>query len=199
MSTQPGTDEPMPLRRRELAEWRRERILDAALQVFGSKGFDAATTRDLAAAAGVTSGLLYHYFANKEALLVAVIVERGFAAELRQLLSDAGERPASVVIPEVVTGFSSIMNDRAPLIGLFVSGIANPMIKAGLDEMLEETHGLLGDYLAGRVAAGELRPHNTRTLLSVLFNACAVGILLKQPVDPAEVADIVLHGVTIGT
>ncbi len=197
MSTQLGTDEPMPMRRRELAEWRRERILDAALQVFGSKGFDAATTRDLAAGAGVTSGLIYHYFANKEALLVAVIVERGFAAELRQLLSGAGERPASVVVPEVVTGFSRIMSERAPLIGLFVSGIANPMIKAGLDEMLDETQQLLGSYLAARVTAGELRPHNSNTLVSVLFNACAVGILLGQPVDPAEVADIVLSGVTV--
>ena len=199
MSPQAGTDEPMPARRRELAEWRRERILDAALEVFGSKGFDAATTRDLAAGAGVTSGLIYHYFGNKEALLLAVIVERGFASELRQLLAEAGERPASAVVPEVVTGFSRIMSERAALIGLFVSGIAHPMIKAGLDEMLEETQHLLGTYLAARVEAGELRPHNSKTLVSVLFNACAVGILLNQPVDPAEVAEIVLHGVTIGT
>ena len=195
MSTHAGS-EPMPVRRRELAEWRRERILDAALQVFGSKGFDAATTRDLAAGAGVTSGLLYHYFANKEALLVAVIVERGFAGELRELLTEAGDRPASVVLPEVATGFSRIMSERAPLIGLFVSGIANPMIKAGLDDMINETQQMLGDYLSSRVAAGELRPHDPSTLVSVLFNACAVGILLDQPIDPAQVAEIVLRGVT---
>lgn len=194
MSVHAGAEPPA--RRRDLAEWRRERILDAALDVFGSKGFDAATTRDLAAEAGVTSGLLYHYFANKEALLVAVIVERGFTAELRQLLTGAGDRLASVVLPEVVTGFSRIMSKRAPLIGLFVSGIANPMIKAGLDEMLEETQQLLGSYLATRVDAGELRPHNPKTVVSMLFNACAVGILLGQPVDPREVADIVLRGVT---
>jgi len=191
-----GTNEPMPLRRRELAEWRRERILDAALQVFGAKGFDAATTRDLAAGAGVTSGLIYHYFANKEALLVAVIRERGFTGELIQLLSEAADRPASIVLPEVVTGFSRIMSERAALIGLFVSSIANPMIKAGLDDMLDETQRLLGDYLSARAAAGELRPHDPRTLVAVLFNACAIGILLDRPVDPVEVADIVLHGVT---
>jgi AcrR family transcriptional regulator len=196
MSMHAGTNEPMPLRRRELAEWRRERILDAALQVFGAKGFDAATTRDLAAGAGVTSGLIYHYFANKEALLVAVIRERGFTGELIQLLTEATDRPASVVLPEVVTGFSRIMSERAALIGLFVSGIANPMIKAGLDEMLEETQRLLGDYLSTRVDAGELRPHDSRTLVAVLFNTCAVGILLDRRVDPVEVADIALHGVT---
>lgn len=187
----------MPLRRRELAEWRRERIIDAALQVFGSKGVDAATTRDLAAGAGVTSGLLYHYFVSKGALLLAVIVERGFVGELRQLLIEAGDRPAAVVLPEVVSGFSRIMSERVPLIGLFISGLANPMIKAGLDEVMSETHRMLGDYLSARVAAGELRPHDSQALVSLLFNSCAVGFLLDQPVDPVAVAEIVLNGVTI--
>ncbi len=197
MSTQAGSEAPIPTRRRELAEWRRERIIDAALEVFGSKGV-GATTRDLAAGAGVTSGLLYHYFVSKEALLLAVIVERGFVGELRQLLIEAGNRPAAVVLPEVVSGFSRIMSERVPLIGLFISGLANPMIKAGLDEVMSETQRMLGDYLSARVAAGELRPHDSQALVSLLFNSCAVGFLLDHPVNAVAVAEILLHGVTLG-
>ena len=37
----------------------RQRILEAAGQLFASKGFDAATTRDIADAAGVASGTLF--------------------------------------------------------------------------------------------------------------------------------------------
>ena len=110
MSTQAGSSDAMPVRRREQAEeWRRQRILDAALLVFGSKGVDAASMKEVAAAAGVTSGLLYHYFTSKEALSLAVTVERGFLSELRELLTGAGERPAAVVLPEVTAGFDRML------------------------------------------------------------------------------------------
>jgi AcrR family transcriptional regulator len=66
------------VKRREQAEWRRERLLDAALEVFVSKGIDRATVKDIAQAAGVTPGLLYHYFDGKETLLATLLEERSF-------------------------------------------------------------------------------------------------------------------------
>ena len=53
----------------------RQRILEAAGQLFASKGFDAATTRDIADAAGVASGTLFNYFATKEAILASLAAE----------------------------------------------------------------------------------------------------------------------------
>jgi AcrR family transcriptional regulator len=179
-----GNSDTVPVRRRELAEWRRQRILDAALLVFGSKGVDAA------------SGLLYHYFTSKEALSLAVTVERGFLSELRELLTGAGERPAVVVLPEVTAGFDRMLSQRTALVGLFVSGAANPKIRQGLEEILNETHRLLGKYLSDRIAAGELRPHDSRAVVQALFSSCAFGYMIGQPVDPAAVAQIVLEGIT---
>jgi len=196
MSTQADSNDPMPVRRHELAEWRRERILDAALLVFGSKGVDAASMKEVAAAAGVTSGLVYHYFTSKDALSLAVTVERGFLSELRELLSGAGERPAVVVLPEVTAGFDRILRQRTTLVGLFLTGAANPKIRQGLEEILSETHRLLGKYLADRVAAGELRPHDSRAVVQALFSSCAFGYIIGPPVDPAAVAQIVLEGIT---
>ncbi|TDD15495.1 TetR/AcrR family transcriptional regulator [Nonomuraea diastatica] len=46
----------------------RARIRDAALRLFGEEGFDRATIRDIAHAAGVSSGLVRHHFGSKEAL-----------------------------------------------------------------------------------------------------------------------------------
>ncbi len=186
----------MPLRRRELAEWRRERVLDAALQVFGAKGPDAASMRDVAAAAGVTPGLLYHYFDSKEALSLAVTVERGFLSEFRDLLAEAGDRPADVVLPEVTAGFDRILSERTALVGLFVSGVTRPEIRRGLEDLLSETNRLLGRYLSDRVAAGELRPHDSRAVVQALFSSCAFGHLVGQPVDPVAVANIVLRGIS---
>ncbi|MBX5458828.1 MAG: TetR/AcrR family transcriptional regulator [Thermogemmatispora sp.] len=57
----------------EGTEDRREQIINAALRVFARKGFARATNKDIAREAGITPGLIYYYFADKEALLQAVI------------------------------------------------------------------------------------------------------------------------------
>jgi AcrR family transcriptional regulator len=49
----------------------RARIRDAALRLFAERGIDAATIRDIAKAAGVSSGLVRHHFGSKEALRAA--------------------------------------------------------------------------------------------------------------------------------
>jgi len=45
-----------------------DRILEAALAAFAARGFDGATTREIAAAAGVPQGLVTYHYANKQAL-----------------------------------------------------------------------------------------------------------------------------------
>jgi AcrR family transcriptional regulator len=46
----------------------RARIRDAAIRLFAERGMDGTTVRDIAAAAGVSPGLLRHHFGSKEAL-----------------------------------------------------------------------------------------------------------------------------------
>jgi AcrR family transcriptional regulator len=53
----------------------RQRILEAAGQLFAAKGFEASTTRDIADGAGIASGTLFNYFATKEAILASLAVE----------------------------------------------------------------------------------------------------------------------------
>jgi TetR/AcrR family transcriptional regulator len=93
------------------------RILAAALDVFAERGFDGATTREIAAGAGVNLGLLQYYFGDKEALWKAAVdrvyaelgaevrgaaaahagdADGGAAALLRALVRFAARRPAFV-------------------------------------------------------------------------------------------------------
>lgn len=53
------------------SEQTRQRILEAALELFRAKGFAAATMREVAAAAGMATGAAYYYFASKEAIVLA--------------------------------------------------------------------------------------------------------------------------------
>ncbi len=52
---------------------RRQHILEAATRVFAERGYDRATVRAVAKAAGIADGTVYNYFENKEALLLAVL------------------------------------------------------------------------------------------------------------------------------
>src|SRR6187551_454917 len=51
----------------------RRRILEVAQKHFAQHGFDVATTRDLAQAAGIAAGTLFNYFPTKEAIVEALV------------------------------------------------------------------------------------------------------------------------------
>lgn len=53
--------------------WRRAEILSAAGRLFAEKGYHRTTTQDIAAAAEVSEGTIYNYFASKEELLFAIM------------------------------------------------------------------------------------------------------------------------------
>jgi AcrR family transcriptional regulator len=79
-----------------IREAQRAKILDAAMQVFARKGL-GATMADVAAAAGVSQGLAYRYFANKEAIYHALIeqsVQLGNTASqyIEEIPGTPGER-----------------------------------------------------------------------------------------------------------
>lgn len=51
----------------------RQRILAAACNLFKSKGFEQATTRDIAQEAGIATGTLFNYFPTKEEIVMALV------------------------------------------------------------------------------------------------------------------------------
>ncbi len=67
----------MPQRDEQDFEGRRQQIIDGALHVFATKGFEKATNKDIAVAAGIGSpGLIYHYFQDKSHLFQQVVEQR---------------------------------------------------------------------------------------------------------------------------
>ncbi|HKS71491.1 MAG TPA: helix-turn-helix domain-containing protein, partial [Ktedonobacterales bacterium] len=75
-----------------IREEQRRRILGAAERVFARKGLAAAKMSDIAQAAGVSYGLVYHYFATKEEIFGALIVRglEGTRGVVEQALARAG-------------------------------------------------------------------------------------------------------------
>lgn len=77
------------------------RIMDVAEDVFAAKGFAGARTKEIAAAAGVTSAMIHYYFATKERLYQAVL------DRIRDDLAEAVDRvvPEQKTIEEMLEAF----------------------------------------------------------------------------------------------
>lgn len=79
----------------------RQRILDAALRLFGREGYEETSVAELARAAEVSKGLVYHYFDTKRDVLEAVMArgtERLEAALARDGTGRAPAAPAALVM-----------------------------------------------------------------------------------------------------
>lgn len=74
ISGQPGTSDASGPRTRRWAKTdaTQQRILDAATEVFGERGFSAATMGDIAARSGASIGSIYHHFGGKNELFLAI-------------------------------------------------------------------------------------------------------------------------------
>ncbi|MGQ7297008.1 TetR/AcrR family transcriptional regulator [Quadrisphaera sp. KR29] len=93
-------------KRAQLSRRRREEILDAGLGLFAESGFRGTSLRDIATRADLThAGVLYH-FADKEQLLVAVLLRRDEQVSARHhLVSEDGL--------EVLRGFLALARENA--------------------------------------------------------------------------------------
>jgi TetR/AcrR family fatty acid metabolism transcriptional regulator len=99
-----GSDDPAGVRRngRKRNPQRELRILEAALDLFGRKGFEATTVSAICEAAGVSEATLYEYFESKEQVLFSIVefytrreVER--LEDLRGYIRDPREKLRMVI------------------------------------------------------------------------------------------------------
>ncbi|MEO7069897.1 MAG: TetR/AcrR family transcriptional regulator, partial [Nostocoides sp.] len=86
MSSPPATQ----VRRRLGPDARREQILDCAIRLFGERSYAAVSTTELATEAGVTRGLIHHYFGTKRGLYLEVVRAMVLVPNIDDALVPAG-------------------------------------------------------------------------------------------------------------
>src|SRR5271169_506293 len=116
---------PRPGSRAEQRRRTEARILDAATQVFFSTGYDRATIRAVASAAGVDAGLVMHYFGSKQELYRRVIdaapvpeVSGTPEQAAEQILAALAGRLASAPVASLALFRSMLTNPEAASAGI---------------------------------------------------------------------------------
>ncbi len=95
-----------PTRRWARTDATKQRILDAATEVFGSRGYSAATMADVVQRSGASIGSIYHHFGGKKELFLAIYHRLSADVELRtaEAARAAAELDSQQAIPRARTG-----------------------------------------------------------------------------------------------
>ncbi|HMK45424.1 MAG TPA: TetR/AcrR family transcriptional regulator [Methanocella sp.] len=128
----------------------RERILDAALDLFAEKGFDAVSLREIAEVAGVRKATLYYYFTTKDEILEKIFEYSGErwlnsqarkwpqGGEFEEIITSLGLEGFMTMAEGVFTGWVEDPRVEKMMRIVFVELYHNDQVRKGLREMLDD-------------------------------------------------------------
>jgi len=152
----------MPPRDEQDYEAKRQQIIDGALEVFAIKGFEKATNKDIARAAGIGSpGLIYHYFKDKEDLFREVMEERAPALQFIGRAEGLMERPPMEVLTMFGQMFVKTLDGPVPM-SLFKMILGEAVRRPAVAEMFNRIGpgralGFLVRYISHQMELGNFK------------------------------------------
>jgi len=180
-----GDAAPSTTLRSQHVEATRRAVLAAARSSFGRKGYAQTSVDEIAAAARVTKGAVYHHFAGKEALFRAVHAEVEAKAQART--AEAMD-PKLSAIDQIVAGVNAYLDAALDEEIRRITLIDGPAL-LGLEPDLpadEQTgHEAVRVFLATAIAHGQIVDLDP-DLLAHLIGALALqgGLLIARADDP---------------
>jgi AcrR family transcriptional regulator len=180
MSALEGSNHPTS-QTHDLPEARRarEHLLDAALDLFAERGFEASTTKLIAERAGVPNGLIYYYFGTKEKLLEVLFTERTFLPDLQARITsacaDQQADPRAVLI-QICTEFHAALQHNEPFVRLLShEADLRSVPRDLLRQLTERVITLLKIFLEEAQQRGQLRRLDSEMVAHALFASILVG------------------------
>jgi AcrR family transcriptional regulator len=142
----------------------RDKILQAALEVFAEKGYHRALVDDIVRASRTSKGAVYHHFPNKEALFLALVDQ--FSARLAEAMAAAigGAHGALGKVQAALTaGLETFSRHRELARILLLESVSlGPAYQSKRLEVHERFASLIQAYLDDAVAEGSIPPLDTR-------------------------------------
>jgi AcrR family transcriptional regulator len=165
---------------------RRSQILEAALVCFAKRGFHQTSMHDISSEAGISVGLIYRYFENKEAVISAMADRH--KEEISEVLKRARQAPTLLESLEIL--FTAHCCEDAPqlvsafVVDLYAEASRNPhvagLVRDVLDAAMDGVKDLIARAPEGQNAGNDLKPDE----LAELIFAVARGMLMLDVLRP---------------
>lgn len=186
----------------QIRDERREEILQAALKVFACKGLVAAKISDIAHAAGLSHGLVYHYFRSKDEIFTELVRKAfEFSLEIFAYAAQGEGDPLERLRSMTETILSGAFEGESPYYFLMIIQVyTSDSVPQAVKDLAKEKELLYQEYLTplvvegqklGRIAAGD--PQAMITAYLSLIQGLAVLKMQGGEEIPIPDADVLLR------
>ncbi|MFC5711582.1 TetR/AcrR family transcriptional regulator [Thalassorhabdus alkalitolerans] len=174
---------------------RRKQVIEAAKACMLSKGFDHFSIKDVAEKAQLSTGVIYHYFKNKQDLYVHVLKDSFGETELmvrEAVTKENSYRDKFSAYLEVV---AAVPEDNPDFYIILLNYLAqspyNDDVKQIISKFLINLQGFIEDILQHGVNEGRLTPLEQKTI-SQMITSQAMGLAFQGMLLPQEERSSVL-------
>ncbi len=184
---------------------KRELIIDAAIQVFSTKGYYNARMEEIASIAGVGKGTIYEYFSSKLQLFQEMLEEsvKVYFGEIKFLEKE--DLPFEEKLSLLLAGHIQFCKEHKELtrIVFWDTEIIDEELKEWSNKMRREKEEYMSDIIESSIAKGDIKPINPRLLTlmigGMLGSLWAPITLDNWDVDAQdlarEITELVMSGV----
>lgn len=185
----------------------REHILQAAARVFSEKGYTGATTRAIAAEAGVNEVTLFRHFGSKMNILLAAIDRFSAVSDLEAAFEGQLTGDYRQDLLRIGSHFLAMMNrNRKQILMTMCEAQRLPKVRKVIAQPPARQREMLGKYLRQQIKRGVVRdlpnPELVAGLFFGMFFEYSIGQTLADPSAPqippedvvAQLVDIFVQG-----
>ena len=167
------------------SEETRSKIIESAIKLFSSRGFNAASVDDICADAGISKGAFYHHFESKQALFLALL--DGWLQTIDNAVEASKDKTAPETFMQMTEAFPYIFASAGNHLPMFMEF----WLQASRDEKIWQAaiapYRRYQKYFAALIQKGidegsfvEVNPD----IAARLIVSTAMGLLLQSLLDP---------------
>ena len=172
-------------------EQTRERIIEAAVKVFGGRGYAGATTRAIAAEAGVNEVTLFRHFGSKKNLFREMIDYYYDSSGLKTMNPERLSGDCRQVLTGLGTRIFSILSERREIYRLLLSEVEQQSeVRDAMIQFPRQLRHLLAQYFRIQMKQGNLRHLNPEVMAQAFMSMFMAFVLYETIFAEPPVADI---------
>src|SRR6188474_2457999 len=167
------------------SEETRTKILDSAIQLFSTRGFNAASVDDICEEAGISKGAFYHHFKSKQLLFLALL--DGWLQVIDSAIEASKDKTAPETFMQMTGAFPFIFETAGDNLPMFLEFWLQASREKNIWEASVSPYRRYHKYFTSLIKKGveegsfvEVDPE----LTSRMIVSTAMGLLLQSLLDP---------------
>ncbi len=178
----------------QIRHQRKAAIEEAAMQLFAENGFSGVSISTIARKAGVSKGLLYNYYTNKEALVKEIVLE-GIRQMIEGVDFDFQQEITPERFKELIEKNFVLLKEHVSYWSLYIAVITQPaviaLVKDEIFHLIGPFVSALSDYYGKK---GIKNPEVHSLLLGAILDGVSINYMLSPadyPID--DIKDLIIE------